>query len=150
MHACMHVCMYVHTRMFACSFMCRHMCAYAQVHVCKYLKNTRRHTCFWTHIWVWIKTPCCRRAPPLLQTFVAGPLLQTLVADLCVQYCGRQGACRGGVCRRTPPSVSNLCYEMAAQACYKAYVFDSLSYTYTYSHIMYMYVYIYVYMYIYI
>ena len=73
--------------------------------------------------------PVLSRAPPaLLQTFVAGPLLQTLVADLCVEYCSLQGACRGGVCRRTPPSVTNLCREMATQACYKANVFDSLSY----------------------
>ena len=74
------------------------------------------------------QNPGCRGAPPLLQTFVAGPLLQTLVADLCVEYCSLQGACRGGVCRRTPLSVTNLCCEMAAQACYKANVFDSLPY----------------------
>ena len=64
--------------------------------------------------------------PPLLQTFVAGLLLQTLVADLCVEYCSLQGACRGGVCCRTPRSVTSLCREMAAQACYKANAFDSL------------------------
>ena len=74
------------------------------------------------------QNPCCRGAPPPLQTFVAGPLLQTLVADLCVEYCSLQGACRrgvcrGGVCRRTPLSVTNLCREMAAQACYKANIF---------------------------
>ena len=63
------------------------------------------------------QNPCCRRPPPVLQTFVAGPLLQTLVADLCVEYCSLQGACSGGVWR-----------EMAAQACYKANVFDSLLY----------------------
>ena len=74
------------------------------------------------------QNPCCRRAPPLLQTFVAGPLLQTLVADLWVEYCSLQGACRGRVCSRTPPSVTNLCREMAALACYKANVFDSLLY----------------------
>ena len=74
--------------------------------------------------------------PPLLQTFVAGPLLQTLVAELCVEYSSLQGACGGGVCRKTPPSVTNLCREMAAQACYKANVFDSLC--------MYIYIYIYV------
>ena len=67
--------------------------------------------------------PVLSRAAPLLQTFVAGPLLQTLVADLCVEYCSLQGACR-----RTPPSVTNLCREMAAQACYKANLFDSLPY----------------------
>ena len=82
-------------------------------------------------------------APPLLQTFVAGPLLQSLVADLCVEYCSLQGACRGRVCRRTPPSVTNLCREMAAQACNKANVFDSLPciYIYTYIH-TYIYIYI--------
>ena len=63
-------------------------------------------------------------SPPLLQTFVAGPLLQTLVADLCVEYCSLEEACRGGVCRRTSPSVTNVCREMAAQACYKANVFS--------------------------
>ena len=78
------------------------------------------------------QNPDCRGPPPLLQTFVAGSLLQTLVADLCVEYCSLQGACRGGVCRRTPPSVTNLCCEMAAQACCKANVFDSLPYVYIY------------------
>ena len=38
------------------------------------------------------------------------------------------GGCRGAVCRNTPPSVTvtRLCREMAAQASYKPYVFDSL------------------------
>ena len=74
--------------------------------------------------------------PLLLETFVAGPLLQTLVANLCVDYCTVvfNGACRGGVCRRTPPSVTNLCREMDEQACYKANVFDSLPYVYIYSY----------------
>ena len=76
--------------------------------------------------WVWIKTPCCRGAPRLLQTFVASPCYKPLSPDLFVEYCSLQGACRGGVCRRTPPSVTSLCREMAAQACYKANVFDSL------------------------
>ena len=71
---------------------------------------------------------CCGAPPPLLQTFVAGALLQTLVADVCAEYCSLQVACRGGVCRRTHPSVTDLCREMAAQACYKANVFDSLPY----------------------
>ena len=73
------------------------------------------------------QTPGCRgAAPPLLQTFVAGPLLRTLVTDLCVEYYSLQGACRGRVCRRTPAFVTNLCREMTAQTCYKANVFDSL------------------------
>ena len=75
------------------------------------------------------QNPCCRGPrPALLQTFAPGPLLQTLVADLCVEYCSLQGACRGGVCRRTPPSVTNFCREMAAQACYEANVFNLLPY----------------------
>ena len=49
------------------------------------------------YIWLWIKTLVVAGPPPLLQTFTAGPLLQTLVADLCVEYCSLQGACRGGV-----------------------------------------------------
>ena len=95
--------------------------------------------------------PCCRGPPPLLQTFVAGLLLQTLVADLCVEYCSLQGACRGGVCRKTPLSVTNLCREMAAQACYKANVFDSLPYMYKRIHIcirMYSYVFVCVHVYV--
>ena len=72
------------------------------------------------------QNPVLSRPPPLLQTLVAGPLLQTLVADLRVEYCSLQGACRGGACGRTPLSVTNLCHEMAAQACYKANVLDSL------------------------
>ena len=69
--------------------------------------------CVYTYIHMAVdRNPCCHGAPPLLlQTFVAGPLLQTLVADLCVEYCSLQGACRGGVCRRTPPSATNLCRE---------------------------------------
>ena len=87
-----------------------------------------------THVytWQWIKTRVVAGPPPLLQSFVVGHLLQTLVADLCVEYCSLQGACRGGGCRRTPPSVTNLCREMAAQACCKANVFDSMPYTYMY------------------
>ena len=95
------------------------------------------------------QNPGCRGPPLLLQTFVAGPLLQTLVADLCVEYCSLQGACRGGVCRRTPPSGTNLCREMAAQACYKANVFDSLPYIYIYI-VTYIHTHVYSCIYIYI
>ena len=94
-------------------------------------------TYVYMHMYVYIYIHGCgsqpvlsRGSPPLLQTFVAGPLLQTLVADLCVEYCSLQGACRGGVCRGTPLSVTILCRKMAAQACYKANVFDSLPYMY--------------------
>ena len=75
---------------------------------------------------LWIKTLVVAGPPPSLQTFVAGLLLQTLVADLCVEHCSLQSACRVGVCGRTPLSVTHLGREMAAQACYKANVFDSL------------------------
>ena len=74
------------------------------------------------------ENPCCRgRAPalcykPLSRALCYKPLSRASV------YSSLQGACRGGVCRRTPPSVTNLCREMAAQACYKANVFDSLPY----------------------
>ena len=51
--------------------------------------------------WLWIKTRVVAGLP-LLQTFVAGPLLQTLVADLCVEYCSLQGACRGGFVAEHP------------------------------------------------
>ena len=100
-------------------------------HTCTVPESSRSailsdHVCVATHAWLWIKTRVVTGPPPLLQTFVAGLLLQTLVAVLCVEYCSLQGACRGGVCRRTPPSVTNLCREMAAQACYKANVFDWL------------------------
>ena len=92
------------------------------------------YVCIYRYVWYeniygcGSKPVSSRGSPPLLQAFVAGALLQTLVADLCVQYCSLQGACRGRVCRRTPPSVTNLCLKMAAQACYKANVFDSLPY----------------------
>ena len=48
------------------------------------------------------QNPCCCGPPPLLQTFVAGPLLQTLVADHCVEYGSLQGACRGGFVAEDP------------------------------------------------
>ena len=77
--------------------------------------HTYMHTYMHTYIHAYIhgcgsKLWLSRGAPPLLQTFVAGPLLQTLVADLCVEYCSLQGACRGGVCRRTPPNTP-VCYK---------------------------------------
>ena len=97
--------------------------------------------------WLWIKTLVVGGPPPLLQTFVAGPLLQTLVADLCVEYCSLQGACRGGVCRRTPLSATQLCREMAAQACYKANVFDSLPHMYMCTYIR-LYIHLSTYMYV--
>ena len=92
------------------------------------------HTYIYTHIFFCLipysfgcgLKPVLSRGPLLFQAFVASPLLQILVADLCVECCSLQGPCRGGVCRRTPPSVTNLCREKAAQACYKANVFDSL------------------------
>ena len=119
--------------------------AYRHVHVCGCRKYIHTYVsifmcmCMYIYIYMAVDQNPYYRRPPLLQTFVAGPLLQTLVADLCVEDCGLQGACRGGVCRRTPPSVTNLCRE-AAQTCYKANVFDSLPYIYIY---IYMYLYTY-------
>ena len=102
-------------------------CMYIYIHTYNYNQYT------YIYIYIWIKTLVVAGPPSLLQTFVAGPLLQTLVADLCVEYRSLQGACREGVCRRTPPSVTNLCREMAAQVCYKANVFDSLPYIYSHT-----------------
>ena len=83
--------------------------------------------------------------PPPVTNLCREPSVTNLVADLCVEYRSLQGACRGGVCRRTPPSVANLCRDMAAQACYKANVFDSLPHLY-----IYICIYINTYIYIYI
>ena len=103
------------------------------------------------------QNPCCRGLTPLLQTFVARPLLQTLVADLCVEYCSLQGACRGGVCRRTPTSVTNLCPEWPPKPVTRPMFLIRCHmsvYIYIYTHIfIYMYIYIYTYsrhMYIYV
>ena len=94
------------------------------------------HIYIYMYIWPWIKTRVVVGPPSSVTNLCRGPLLQTLVADLCVEYCSLQGACRGGACRRTRPSVTNLCREIAAQACYKANVFDSLAYIYIYMHIL--------------
>ena len=108
---------------------------YLYIYMCKYV-HIYIYICIYTYMWLWINTlVVAGLPPPLLQTFVAGPLLQTLDADLCVEYASLQGACRGGVCRKTPPSVTNLCREMAAQARYKANVFDSLPYLYMHMYI---------------
>ena len=42
-------------------------------------------------------------SPPLLQTFVSGPLLQNLVAGLCVEYCSLQKARRREGLSQDPP-----------------------------------------------
>ena len=68
------------------------------------------------------------RHPPSVTNLCRGPLLQTLVADLCVDDCSLQGACRGA---------TFFCREMAAQACYKANVLDSLPYIYIYTQLDY-------------
>ena len=111
--------------MYICIYICKNKQMYKYTYIYIYV-----YIYIYTCICLWIKTRVVAGPPPLLQTFVAGPLLQTRVADLCVEYCSLQGACRGGVCRRTPPSVTNLCREMAVQACYKANAFDSLPYMY--------------------
>ena len=152
MHACMHACMHtyihIHTYTYIHIPICIHACMQTdsgQTDTHTDSGQTDTHKCtYTTYIYIHIILYMCtvyiydcgskpassRGSPPLLQTFVAGPLLQTLVADLCVEYCSLQEASRGGVCRRTPLSVTNLCREMAAQACYKANVFDSLPYMY--------------------
>ena len=83
--------------------------------------------CIYTH--TRIKSPVLSRGPlPLLQAFVAAGCFKPFVADfsrLIIMNILLRGSalflrvCRGEVCRSTPPSVTNLCREMAAQACYK-------------------------------
>ena len=84
-------------------------------HTCTVPESSRSailsdHVCVATHAWLWIKT-----------RVVTGP---PSVTNLCRSSV--QGTCRRGVCRRTPLSVTNPCREMAAHACCKANVFDSL------------------------
>ena len=58
--------------------------------------------------------------PPLFHAFVAGLLLQTLVAGLCVQYCSLQfRLVAGRVCRKTPRFCYKPCRKKATRACYK-------------------------------
>ena len=53
------------------------------------------YICVYTYMAVTRNTVCCRPPlPPLLHTFVAGPLLQTLISGLCVEHCSLQQACR--------------------------------------------------------
>ena len=58
------------------------------------------------HMYIYMAVPRDRglsRTPLLLQTFVAGHLLQTLVAGLCVEYCSLQQACRKEGLSQDPP-----------------------------------------------
>ena len=58
-----------------------------------------------------------------------GPLPPS-VTSLCTASCFKPFAafCRGGVCRRTPLSATNLCRKMAVQACYKPNLAKPLPY----------------------
>ena len=79
-------------------------------------------------IWLCIKTPCCCGSSPLLQAFVGAGYCKPVLNILPQRGVAFWEVCREGVCRRTPPSVTNLCRDMAAQACYKPNVFDHLPY----------------------
>ena len=97
--------------------------------------------CAGMHIWLWIRTPVVSGPPPpsvtslrrgrLFQTLCRGFLVAMIINIVPPGKALYLGVCRGGVCRKTPPPVTNLCREMAAQACFKTYVFDSLPYMYT-------------------
>ena len=76
--------------------------------------------------------------PALLHTFVAGPLLQTFVACLCVAVVFNRLVARK-VCHRTPRFCNKPCRKKAARACYKPDVFEALPY---------ICIYIYIYMYL--
>ena len=68
-------------------------------------------------------------SPPLLQAFVAASRSKPFVADfsrLQLNILPQGSALFFGVCRRRAPSVTSLCREMVARACYKPCVFDSL------------------------
>ena len=83
-----------------------------------------------TKIGLWIKTSCCR-APPVFQAFVAAGCFLTLCADFSRRWLNilpQGSALLLEACRRTPPSATHLCREMAAQACCKPNVVDSLAY----------------------
>ena len=72
--------------------------------------------------------PCCK---PLSQPAVSNPLSgisrgYDSTYYLKVALCFGEFVAEGFVAKC--PSVTNLCREMAAQVCYKPYVFDSLPY----------------------
>ena len=79
------------------------------------------------HIWLRIKTRFVAGLPPSVTNLCRGPSVTNPCGPLCRVLWSARGLSRG-VCRRTPLSVTNLFREMAAQACYKANVFDSLPY----------------------
>ena len=116
------------------------------------------------------KYACVHRSPHprLLHTFVASPLLQTLVAGLCVEYCSLQQACRREGLSQDPPILLQALSQkgrpgllqaqcfLGAAICVFYIVYVHL-YIYTYICIcMYLYmgvytdIYIYIYMLIYV
>ena len=109
--------------------------------------HTHTHLCI--PIWVWLEIGICRGPPPppLLQTFVAGPLLQTLVARLRVDYCSLSyRLVAGRVCRKTADSVTGLIAK-PPQSCYKPDVFETLPYVSINRRYMQMHIHVHVYIY---
>ena len=70
--------------------------------------------------------------PLLLQTLVAGPLLQNLVAGLSVEYVVFNRHVAGSACRKTHRFCYKPCRKKAARACYKPDGFEALPYVYIY------------------
>ena len=106
---------------------------YVSYTLCKYCV-VHTGTCVYTRIYTYGSgsKPCVVAGPlpplcyePLSRPAVTNPLSRIFCGNAALCF---GGVCRGGVCRKTPRSVTNLCREMAAEACYKPAVFDSLPY----------------------
>ena len=114
---------YIYIYMHMCMYTC--MCMYVYIYI---------------YIWPWIKTLCCHgpSLPPSVTSLGRGLLFQTrcrgflaaMVKHFTQSSALFSGGCRGGICRRTPLSATHLCREMAAQACYKPNVLDSVPHMY--------------------
>ena len=117
--------------------MCIYICIYTYLYMSlyKHIIYTYRYTYIYiyTYILLWIKPravagprpPLCYA--PLSRPAVSNPLSRILRGYDSTYYL-KVALCRGGGCHKTPPSVTKRCREMAAQACYKPHVFDSLPY----------------------
>ena len=97
MHAHIHIHVHIHASIDRARE--RHMCVhvYTRAGVCRTLRESQKLLALIGFIYIYMGVPGNRvlfavpRPPPLpLQTFVAGPLLQTLVEGLGVEYCSLQ------------------------------------------------------------
>ena len=87
------------------------------------------------------------QTPPLLQTFVAGFLLQTLVAGLCVEYCSLQQASRREGLSQDPTILLQALSQRGRPGLLQARCFSGAAiYMYIYIYIYTWHTYIYIYM----